>query len=157
MKTVLGTIALLLALCRAAIAQGTNCVALTMLLTLCGLAPATAQTTGSNCQQSAIYDASTSGSTKLVTGAGNTRIFVCGFDFFSGGTVSLKLVYGTGGTCGTGTASITPAFQFVAQTGIVDPSAYWRGLTVVPAGNDLCINASSGIAAQAIVYYLVMP
>lgn len=115
-----------------------------------------AQTSGTSCTNSAIYDAATNGSTRLVTGTSTSRVFVCGFDFFSGGTVNVKLVYGTGGTCGSGTTSITPAFQFLAQTGLVDPSTYWRGLTVVPLSNDLCINTSAGVAVQAIVYYLVV-
>lgn len=119
-------------------------------LLLC-LSPAHAQQGGVQCNRKVIYDASTSGSTVLLT-ASNRNIELCGFDFFAGGTVNLKLVYGTGSTCGTGTVNITPAFQFTAQTGLVDPSSVSRGL-FVPAGNDLCINASSGVAAQAIVYY----
>lgn len=112
---------------------------------------------GSNCQASAFYDASTNGSTKLVTGSATNRIFVCGFDFFAAGTANVKLVYGTGTNCATGTTAITPAFQFTIQTGLVDPSPYWRGLTPVPLGNDLCINTSAGVAVQAIVYYLIQP
>lgn len=133
--------------------------AIAMSLALLGayLAPAQAQITGTACTNSVIYDASTNGSTQLVAGTATNRIFVCGYDFFAGGTANVKLVYGTGGTCGTGTTSITPAFQFTAQTGLVDPSPYWRGLKVVPLSNDLCINASAGQAVQAIVYYLLMP
>jgi hypothetical protein len=117
--------------------------------------PTMAQGVGTFCNASAIYDASTSGSTKLVTGTASTRIFVCGFDLYAGGTANVKLVYGTGGTCGTGTTSITPAFQFLAQTGLIDPTSSWRGLTPVPLANDLCLNSSAGVAVQAIVYYYV--
>src|ERR1035437_5079366 len=94
------------------------------------------------CNQSAQYDASTSGSTKLVTGTSTKQIYVCGFNFFSGGSASVKLVYGTGGTCGSGTASITPAFQFTAQTGDVDHLPVYTGITPVPVSNDLCINVN---------------
>jgi hypothetical protein len=104
------------------------------------------------CNLKAIYDASTSGSTKLIDGASGSNVYVCGFTFFSGGTVNVKLVYGTGATCGTGSVDLTPAFQFTAQTGIVEPSPVFRGL-LVPAVQNLCINASSGVAVQAIVYY----
>lgn len=119
--------------------------------------PSHAQVAGSACQASAIYDASTSGSTAIVTGTASGRIFICGFDLFSGGTVNVKLVYGTGGSCGTGTVNITPAFEFTAQTGLVDPSSYWRGLKFVPYSNDLCLNASAGVAVQAVVYYIILP
>lgn len=105
------------------------------------------------CTKSAIYDASTNGSTKLVTGAANQQIYVCGFVLFGGGTANVKLTYGTGGTCGTGTTSITPAFNLVAQARVVDHQTYYAGLTPAPPSNDLCLNASAAVAIQAIVYY----
>src|SRR5438105_3999137 len=85
------------------------------------------------CNQSAPYDASTNGSTKLVTGVAGKRTYVCGFNLFAAGTVSVQLVYGTGGTCGTGTTAITPAFQFTAQTGDVDHLPVYTGLPPAPA------------------------
>jgi len=105
------------------------------------------------CNQSAQYDNSTSGSTLLVTGANTKGIYVCGWNIWSGGTVNVKLVYGTGSTCGTGTTSITPAFQFTAQTGDVDHLPVYTGIPPVPASNNLCINTSGSVAVQAIVYY----
>jgi hypothetical protein len=104
------------------------------------------------CNRAAVYDASTSGSTLLVTGISTANINICGFDFFAGGTVNVKLVRGTGATCGTGTVDLTPAFQFTAQTGLVDPGIESRGLFAGPSQN-LCINASGATAVQAIVYY----
>lgn len=105
------------------------------------------------CNQSAFYDNNTSGSTLLVTGVATKGIYVCGWNIWSGGTVSVKLVYGTGATCGSGTTAITPAFQFTAQTGDVDHLPVYTGITPVPVSNNLCINASSGVAVQAVVYF----
>lgn len=106
------------------------------------------------CTRAAIYDASSSGSTKLVTGNATQQIYVCGFAFFAGGTTTgMKLVYGTGGTCGAGTTSITPGFPLVAQSQLVDHQTFYAGLAPVPVSNDLCINVGAGVAAQAIVYY----
>ncbi len=105
------------------------------------------------CNQSAKYDASTSGATKLVTGVSNKQIYVCGWNLLASGTVNVSLVYGTGGTCGTGTTAITPAFQFTAQVSDVDHLPVYTGITPVPVNNDLCINASAGVAVQAVVYY----
>lgn len=122
-----------------------------------GLSPVHAQGVSPNqmfgCNQSAQYDASTSGSTRLVVGVAAKRIYVCGFNLFSNGTVSVSLVYGTGGTCGTGTGSVTPAFDLGAQTGDIDHLPVYTGLPPVPASNDLCIKTSGGIAVQGIVYY----
>ena len=97
------------------------------------------------CNATAIYDASTSGATQLVAGTATQQIFICGFNIFSGGTVNVDLVYGTGSTCGTGTIKITPAYEFTAQTGIVDHVAIFNGLTAVPESNNLCINTSGGV------------
>ena len=105
------------------------------------------------CNQSVQYDASTSGDTKLVTGVANKQIYVCGFDFFSNGTANVKLEYGTGGTCGTGTHAVTPAFEFTAQTGVADHLPVYTGLPPVPVSNDLCINVSGAVAVQAIIYF----
>lgn len=105
---------------------------------------------GVSCGRAKIYDASTSGATQLV--AAGSSIYICGFSFFAGGTVNVSLVSGTGTNCATGQASITPAFQFTAQTGFSDASSFFRGLTV-PYNTALCINTSAGVAVQAIVFY----
>ncbi len=105
------------------------------------------------CTNAAIYDAATNGSTKLVTGTTTQRIYVCGFVLFGGGTATVKLIFGTGGTCGAGTTAITPGFNLVAQSQLVDHQSYYEGLLPVPVSNDLCINTSAGVAIQGIVYY----
>ena len=116
-----------------------------------GISLSPAQMVG--CGQSAQYNASTSGDTRLVVGTANTQIYVCGYVFFAGGTASVKLEYGTGGTCGTGTNPVTPPFALTAQTGIVDHVPFYTGLPPVPNSNDLCINVTAGVAVQAIVYF----
>ena len=105
------------------------------------------------CNQSLVYDASSSGAVKLLSGVSNNRIFICGYNIWGGGTSTVKLEYGTGTTCATGETALTPAFSVTAQTGIPDSSPAWRGLTVPPS-NDLCIKMGSGVAVQAIIYYL---
>src|SRR6185312_16908721 len=91
------------------------------------------------CNSHAFYDASTSGATQLVALSGATNIRVCGYTLFSGGTANVKLVSGTGTNCGTGTASLTPAYQLTAQAGLVIKSPFWDGLAA-GASNALCIN-----------------
>ena len=110
------------------------------------------------CDRSIVYDASTNGSTQLVGVVAGSGIYVCGYVIFSAGTANVKLIYGTGTTCGTGTTSITPAYQLTAQTGVAENSAEFRGLLVPTsaAGNELCINTSAGVAVQAVVYFTQM-
>lgn len=130
---------------------------LALALPLClPVGQAAAQGTGAvgSCSRAVIYDASTNGATQLVA-AGNT-IYICGYTFFAGGTVSVDLIYGTGTNCGTGTTKITPAYQLTTQTGIVDPSPFFRGMDV-PSSNALCINTNAAVAVQAIVYYNANP
>lgn len=104
------------------------------------------------CSNSVIYDASTNGSTELVALSSGRSIYVCGYSILAGGTVNVKLIYGTGTACATGSNNMTPAFQLTAQVGLVDSSTFVRGLKTA-ASNALCINTSAGVATQAIVYY----
>ena len=99
------------------------------------------------------YDASTNGSTLLVTGVANKQIYICGWNILAAGTANVKFVYGTGGTCGSGTTAMTPAFQFTTQVGNVDHLPVYTGILPAPASNDVCINTSAGVAVQAILYY----
>jgi hypothetical protein len=122
-----------------------------------GLFPAHAQGVSPNqmfgCNQSAQYNASTNGATKLVTGTATKQIYVCGWNIMPGGTVSVSFVYGTGGTCGTGQAAVTPPFALTAQIAEVDHLPVYTGIPPVPVSNDLCILTNAGVAVQAIVYY----
>jgi len=104
------------------------------------------------CDSTAIYDASTNGSTELVALTAGRTIYVCGFTIMAAGTVNAKLIYGTGTACATGATNMTPAWQLTTQVGLVDGSPFSRGLKTASA-NALCINTSAGIATQAIVYY----
>jgi len=47
---------------------------------------------------------------------------------------------------------MTPAFQFIAPDWMTDPSPFFRGMATA-VGKALCINASSGVNVQALVYY----
>lgn len=107
------------------------------------------------CDSTAIYDASNNGSTELKALTSGRTIYVCGYSILSGGTVNVKLIYGTGTACATGSNNMTPAFQLTAQVGLVDGSPFSRGLKTASA-NALCINTSAGVAVQAIVYYAVI-
>lgn len=104
------------------------------------------------CDSTAIYDASTNGSTELVALTSGRTIYVCGYTIMAGGTVNVKLIYGTGTACATGSNNMTPAYQLTAQAGVSDQAVFSRGLKTASA-NALCINTSAGVAAQAIVYY----
>lgn len=104
------------------------------------------------CNKSAIYDASTNGTTQLVALVTGQKIYVCGYVLWAGGTSTVKLAYGTGSACGTGTVALTPAYTLATNTGLADNADYWRGLNTA-ASQALCITTSAGVAVQATVYY----
>lgn len=107
------------------------------------------------CDSTIAYDASTSGSTQLVALTSGRSVYVCGYTILAAGTVNVKLIYGTGTACATGSANLTPAYQLTTQVGLVDSSPFYRGLKTASA-NELCINTSAGVAVQALVYYSVI-
>ena len=104
------------------------------------------------CNKTAVYDASASGSSQMIAAVSGKAIYVCGYTILSAGTVNVKFVSGTGSNCATGPTNLTPAFQLTAQVGAVDGSQYYRGLGAA-ASKAFCINASAGVAVQALVYY----
>lgn len=127
-------------------------IALAAIALLALLSPAFAQSGPVSCPSSAIYDASTNGATKLVTGLSTRNIYICGYQLFAGGTASVSLVTGTGTNCATSQAAVTPAYPLIAQTGVADQSPVFRGLAV-GRSLDLCIKTSAGVAVQGVVYY----
>jgi hypothetical protein len=118
-----------------------------------------------DCTSSKIYDASTSGNTELVAISGSKHIYVCGYEFFSAGTVNVSLVTGTGtacasaasGTPSTGTsgasAALTPAWQFTTQTGKLSAYPTHGFLIDTGSANALCLKTSGGVAVQAQIFY----
>lgn len=124
-------------------------VALLLIAGAVSVGPIEAQTvTPRVCSKAVVYDASTNGATQLVA-AGN-GIYICGYTLFAAGSVNVNL--GFASACTATLTALTPAYRFTTQTGITDPSPYFRGM-FVPSGNALCINTSAGIAVQAVVYF----
>ena len=108
------------------------------------------------CASHAFYDASTNGSTKIITGAAGKDVLICGVMVNVGSTATnVKLVEGTGTNCGSGTASMTPAYQIAANGNAGFLTWVWTGLKTATAGDDVCINASAGNAVQADVWYAI--
>lgn len=112
-----------------------------------------ARADGIDCRQSVVYDASTSGSTKLITGQSTNQVHICGFNLWAAGIATVKLVTGTGTACATSETAITPAYSLTAQTGVTDSSPYYRGL-LAAQGLDVCIKTSAGVAVQMQLFYV---
>jgi hypothetical protein len=85
----------------------------------------------------------------LVTGA---RIYITSFDFMAAGNNNVKLVYGTGSACGTGTTDLTGAYPLIAQAGISKGNGT-GAILFIPVSNALCITTSGAGQVSGSVSY----
>lgn len=99
------------------------------------------------CNTVKTFNTSSSGLSSLVAISGSKATYVCGVQFFAGGTTAPKLIYGTHSStaCDTGATDITAAAPMTAQTGYTYANPFYTGLGA-PASNELCLN--NGSAAQ---------
>lgn len=113
-----------------------------------------------NCDNTAIYDASTNGATQLVALSSGKIVYVCGYSFAqsTATAVHTSLEYGTGTNCATSPIKITPAYslQAAASTGptgiVVMAPTGSPGLKGI-ASNEICILTDAAVSVQAIVWY----
>ena len=112
-----------------------------------------------NCDNTAIYDTTTNGSTQLVALTSGQVVYVCGYQFSTSQTtaVAVKLTYGTGTNCATGNTAMTPAYPLQAASstgpiGLVVMTPGFRGLKTA-ASNALCVTTNAAASVQAIVWY----
>lgn len=103
---------------------------------------------------SAIINITTAATTQLVALSGITIIYVCDFSLTISQVVTtantLKFVYGTGASCGTGTTDLTGAFGaggVTAAAPIVVTSSSTATTFKTPAGNALCATTAIGATA----------
>jgi len=95
---------------------------------------------------------STATTTQLVALSAGQAIYVTAYNVIAGGTGNITLVYGTGSNCGTGTTSLTGAYNLTAQAGVAFGSGVGAVL-VVPAGNALCATTSAAVQMSGSVAY----
>lgn len=130
-------------------------ILLTLVLGALWHRPASAQQTAPfYCNSNAIYSASTSGTTKVISAPQTGPTWICGYTMQSAAAVSLSLEYGTAGTtCGSGTQALTPTYAFnTTPSSVTDSSPAFRGL-YVPPGNDVCVLSSAAAAGAAQVFF----
>jgi hypothetical protein len=99
---------------------------------------------------SVIINMSTATTTQVMSLTSAQKIYVTAWNVIAAGTGTIKLVYGTGTNCGTGTADLTPAYSLVAQAGIATGTGLGPVL-FVPAGNALCVTTSAAVGMQGTV------
>lgn len=101
---------------------------------------------------SAAINVSTATTTQLVALSSGKKIYVAALDVIAAGTGNITFVYGTGSNCGTGTTSLTGAYNLTAQAGIAKGNGLGAVL-VVPASNALCVTTSAAVQMSGSVAY----
>lgn len=101
---------------------------------------------------SAAINVSTATTTQLVALSSGKKIYVSAIDVIAAGTGNITFVYGTGSNCGTGTTSLTGAYNLTAQAGISKGNGLGAVL-VVPASNALCVTTSAAVQMSGAVAY----
>lgn len=95
---------------------------------------------------------STATTTQLVALASSKKIYVTAFDIVVAAADNITLEYGTGSSCGTGTTTLTGAWNFAANGGISKGGGLGP-VYVVPASNALCMVTSAAVQASGSVSY----
>lgn len=95
--------------------------------------------------------------TNLVSPSGSTVTYVCGFSIYvtAGTAPTFKLVRGTGGTCGAGTADISPLYSPTATaiTNSFEVLVGFGGQTVAKsnASDGVCVTSAGTTPTAAIM------
>lgn len=97
-------------------------------------------------------DMSTATTTQLVALSSSKKIYITAWDVIAAGTGNIKLVYGTGSNCGTGTTDLTGNYNLTAQAGISKGSGLGP-VVVVPASQALCATTSAAVQMSGSVAY----
>jgi hypothetical protein len=106
----------------------------------------------STANSSVAINVSTATTTQLVAISGSTKVYVTSFDVIAGGTGNITFVYGTGASCGTGTTSLTGAYNLVAQAGIAKGDGS-GAILVTPSGQALCVTTSAAVQMSGSVSF----
>lgn len=108
---------------------------------------------------SAVINVTTATTTQLVALAASQSIYVCEFTLTISQVVTtantIKFVYGTGASCGTGTTDLTGAFGtggVTAAAPIVVASGTTANSFKTAASNALCVTTTIGATAAFVGY-----
>jgi hypothetical protein len=105
---------------------------------------------------SAPINISTATTTTLVPLISGDLIYVTSWDVISAGTGNITLEYGTGSNCGTGTTTLTGAYNLAAQAGISKGDGL-GAVYIIPASNALCAVTSAAVQYSGSVSFTQSP
>lgn len=116
------------------------------------------------CDSSGYLDMTTATTTEIAPLVASRTIRVCQIVAMANGTTVMTLKRGTGTNCGTGTASVSPAFDLTTQTGFSAGTGFGEILGAAGAGtaggamtsgNALCVTSSAAVNLHVMIRYAV--
>jgi hypothetical protein len=105
------------------------------------------------CDDQAFLDMTTATTTELVPLTSGRIVQVCYWLAESNGTTTMTFKRGTGTNCGTGTTSISPAWDLTAQTGFSGGSGIGAIFDNRTASNALCVTNGSAVNLHIFVRF----
>lgn len=105
--------------------------------------------------QSAVTITAVSGNVQIIavpTGGQATRAIYIGWLSVAWNTsATVKLVYGTGTNCGTGSTDVTGGYSTATSLDLYPGSA--QAPIIIPKGNAVCLNFSTTVTGGGLVKY----
>lgn len=105
------------------------------------------------CDSQAFLDMTTATTTELVALTASRKVFICQMTVMANGTTTFTLKRGTGTNCGTGTTTISPAWDLTAQTGFSQGAGMGVVFDNQNAGDALCVTNGSAVNLHIFVRY----
>lgn len=108
-----------------------------------------------SCDSQAFLDMTTATTTELVALTSGRKVYVCYWLAMANGTTVMTFKRGTGTNCGTGTTSISPAWDLAAQTGFSGGGGLGAVFDNQTAANALCVTSSAAVNLHVFVRYAI--
>lgn len=105
------------------------------------------------CDSQAFLDMTTATTTELVALTASRKVFVCYWLAEANGSTTMTFKRGTGTNCGTGTTTISNAWELTAQTGFSGGSGLGAIFDNQNAGDALCVTSSAAVNLHVFVRY----
>lgn len=116
------------------------------------------------CDSQGYLDMTTATTTEIAPLVSSRTIYVCSIVAMANGTTVMTFKRGTGTNCGTGTNSISPAFDLTAQVGftlgngagvVLGPAGAGTVGGATTSGNAVCVTSSANVNLHILIRYAV--
>lgn len=116
------------------------------------------------CDSQGYLDMTTATTTEIAPLVSGRTIRVCSVVAMANGTTVMTFKRGTGTNCGTGTTTVSPAFDLIAQAGwtlggvgtvVIGPAGAGTAGGAMTSGNALCATSSAAVNLHILINYAV--